>query len=207
MAFTGSSLGMKLENGELPGWAFLNADAAYQSKKWMVTPSRSAADDDFNYYQSAVRMPIEQCFGVIVRRWGILWRPLEMAFDKRAAVLGCCVRCVPFMPRSHVVNISLNNRISLILRLHNWCVDRRLELNLQMRADGHALVQPDDHGRGWVQMPVFDKHGTPVRYLDTEAQNRGGADSMEGNGRRKSLIEKMRNSGLKRHKRSKNSST
>ena len=42
--------------------------------------------DDYNYEQSSARMPIEQAWGEVIKRWGILWRPLQMAFSKRAQV-------------------------------------------------------------------------------------------------------------------------
>lgn len=40
-----------------------------------------------------------RAFGILVRRWGILWRPLEVAFHKLASV----------------VNVLMN--------LHNFCID------------------------------------------------------------------------------------
>ena len=43
-------------------------------------------------------MAIECAFGMLVRRWGILWRPLGFAFERRSPLIGA------------------------LMRLHNWCI-------------------------------------------------------------------------------------
>jgi hypothetical protein len=57
--------------------------------------------DSFNYHLSSMRQCIERAFGVLVRRWGILWRPLECSFNKWSILLTVCAK------------------------LHNLCVDMR----------------------------------------------------------------------------------
>ena len=43
----------------------------------MIVPSGEAALDNYDFYQSSNRMAIECAFGILVRRWGLLWRPLS----------------------------------------------------------------------------------------------------------------------------------
>ena len=42
-----------------------------------------SAEDSWNYVQSQNRMAIECAFGMLVRRWGILWYSLEIQWEKR----------------------------------------------------------------------------------------------------------------------------
>ena len=104
----------------------------------MVVPSGTVQHDAYDYVQSSTRMPIECAFGILVRRWGLLWRPLEIRFDRRAAVVGACIR------------------------LHNFCIDHRIE-DQTLMSGGLGETQP---GR-WELCPKFDVHGRPVQYLDT----------------------------------------
>lgn len=136
--------------------------------QYMVTPTKG--DDAFNFEQSSNRMAIECCFGMIVRRWGILWRKLEMRFDKRTAVIGCCIR------------------------LHNFCLDRKLEVELQEH-EGETLVQPDQ----WRETPVFDSDGRPVDYLKNHFSKRGkAATGVSTTAQRESLQTRISELGLLR---------
>ena len=139
----------------------------------MIVRSGLPEDDDFDYYQSSARMPIECAFGILVRRWGILWRPLEMRFDRRAAVAGAC------------------------MRLHNLCIDHGVELSVAER--GHMSdVQP---GR-WQYTPIFDKEGAPVEFLRSRTADAGvepqPAPSDSRNHRRDLLKKAIADKGLKR---------
>ncbi|CAB1101963.1 unnamed protein product [Ectocarpus sp. CCAP 1310/34] len=61
-------------------------DAAYGASERVVVPfpgtSLSASQDACNNYVSQYRMAIEQTYGILVRRWGILWRPMEVRIEK-----------------------------------------------------------------------------------------------------------------------------
>ena len=78
--------------GGLPTPFFFVADAAYAGHKHVVTPfagvhAIGSEEDTFNYVQSSKRMAIERAFGVLVRRWGILWRKLEFDFKLNCKIL------------------------------------------------------------------------------------------------------------------------
>ena len=57
------------------------------------------AEDAFNYFQSNLRMNIECAFGILVQRWGVLWRPMRVSYRKVPRVVELC------------------------MMLHNYCLD------------------------------------------------------------------------------------
>ena len=85
----------------------------------MVVPSGMSADDAFDFYQSSARMPIECSFGILVRRWGILWRALEVRFDRRAATVGACMRLHNYCINHYSSYIYSRNWNCLYFRLYN----------------------------------------------------------------------------------------
>jgi hypothetical protein len=50
------------------------------------------AKDSFNFHLSVRRQAIERAFSIMVRRWGIFWRPLTCAFKKWALVTTVCAK-------------------------------------------------------------------------------------------------------------------
>ena len=137
-------------------------DSAFTVSPSMITPSNNdPALDDFDFYQSSNRMAIECAFGILIRRWGVLWRKLRQRFDRRAPLIGA------------------------LMRLHNFCIDERL-IDEDDLPDVHAQfteVQPDRYCRP----PLFDKDGRPVEYLQTAQKDAEGApprDRAQGKGER-----------------------
>jgi hypothetical protein len=141
-AFTRTDLGQRIVNGDLPAPFFLSGDNAYKNGPSLVTPGVGSKYYHFNFEHSSLRMPIEQAFGELVARWGILWRPLRMKHKRRAIVIACLVR------------------------LHNWCIDHRIKSEFN-EVNGMVLGPT---GR-WVPAPRFDRDGRPVEYLDTHTES------------------------------------
>ena len=139
LAWTMTSLGQRIENGDLPEPYFINGDNAFSLNQSLICPSGLPEHDDFDFHQSSNRMPIECAFGILVQRWGILWRPLRCRFDRRAPLIGAC------------------------MRLHNFCIDARVAEETVFRG-GLGMVQP---GR-WEISPEFDDDDRPVHHLDIE---------------------------------------
>ena len=141
LAWNASSLGTRINQGALPFPFFFNGDNAFSLSNHMVVPS--GTDTNFDFVQSSNRMAIECAFGMLVRRWGILWRSLGCAFERRAPLIGA------------------------LMRLHNWCIDNNVpddELQTaHSQGEEVAVVQPGC----WRQAPKFDGDGKPVEYLDT----------------------------------------
>jgi len=90
----------------LPLGVYLVGDNAYIPTETMLTPY-SAADgmtlskDSFNFFVSQLRIKIEQAFGLMVTKWRILKKPLEVGLKN-----------VPLV-------------VHTIMRLHNFCVSSR----------------------------------------------------------------------------------
>lgn len=173
LAWGASDLGAKINQHGLPYPFFLNGDSAFSCSNSMVVPT--GTDPDFDFVQSSNRMAIECAFGMLVKRWGILWRSLVCDFDKRAPLIGA------------------------LMRLHNWCIDYNVpeyEPLTSQRDPSIALLQPDS--RRWCKQPVFDKHGRPVQMLNTCNMAPPPCTSSSKSVVRDMLIENVHSLGLKR---------
>ena len=107
----------KLEEGKLArnvGFAGLQSyygmgDDAYADAEYLVTPwpGRNLPDDrdNFNYWQSRLRIVVECAFGRLTKRFGCLWRPLSVHCSRVPAL------------------------ISALLKLHNYCGDSTVAHN------------------------------------------------------------------------------
>ena len=175
LAWAGTELGARVAQGHLQEPFFLNGDAAFSQSNSMITPSGDPALDSFDFHQSSNRMSIECAFGMLVRKWGVFWRPLSVAFPRRAALVAAC------------------------LRLHNFCIDRRIE-DPQLPTYGNMTeVQP----QRLCKTPVFDREGRPVAFLDTrltqdEMGNRPDYRRQASCTRRDLLVQAVVDSGLAR---------
>jgi hypothetical protein len=57
----------------------------------------------FSFSHSSLRMCVECSFGILVARWGILWKPLKVSLRQAPKIVGTCMclhnvmmdRCVP----------------------------------------------------------------------------------------------------------------
>ena len=135
LAWAASSLGRQEREGLLPAPYFFNGDSAFTNREGMVTPS-GGADDNFDYFQSSNRMCVECAFGILVRRFPVLWKPLEVAVRRRAPI------------------------ISAIMRLHNFCIDQRMADEAVISGE-RTEIQPMSYRKA----PLFNRDGAPVEYL------------------------------------------
>lgn len=174
LAWALSPVGARVNAGELPYPFFVNGDSAFVLSNSMIVPSGIRELDDFDFEQSSNRMPIECAFGILVRRWGLLWRPLSMRFDRRAPIIGA------------------------LLRLHNFCIDKRIADETR-DVNGISEITPDR----WALTPKFDKSGRPVEYLrtlgsQTRAEPGAPVGSSERSRRRDELAAGIKEAGLGR---------
>ncbi|CAN0413570.1 unnamed protein product, partial [Pylaiella littoralis] len=92
----------------LPKGYYIVGDAAYPGSDVVLVPypgiKVSESQDALNYYLSQCRIAIEQTFGILVRTWGILWRPLEVRLGSVAPL------------------------VESLVRLHNFCRDQRVDV-------------------------------------------------------------------------------
>ena len=130
----------RFHQGKLPKWAHLVLDEAYSSiggnhhltpfSRYQLLKCREEEGDQeycklkaFNNMLSSQRITIERAFGMLVRRWGILWKPLEYDMEKVTLIIQVCAK------------------------LHNRCVDswKRSATRRGQREN----LEPLDHGEDW----------------------------------------------------------
>jgi hypothetical protein len=92
---------------DLPGLYCAIGDCAYKASEHLVpifggTNALVEKNDNFNFFASQLRIRIEMSFGLMVKKWGILQRPLTNKL-------------------SHVKYI-----VTAIAMLHNFCINCRL---------------------------------------------------------------------------------
>jgi DDE superfamily endonuclease len=91
VAFRMSSLYDLLTSAALAPGYWIAGDEAYVCAESVLTPypgrKLSVGKDCFNYWQSSARIMIEQAFGILVGRWGILWRPLRTPISKTTLII------------------------------------------------------------------------------------------------------------------------
>ncbi len=103
VAFSLSTLGRNVYR--IPRPFYILGDAAYKAFDRILVPyegrGRTEEEKNFNYFQSSLRMNIECTFGLLVARWGALWRPLRSTLEHNVLT------------------------VRAIAVLHNWCQERR----------------------------------------------------------------------------------
>ena len=170
LAWEASKLGVSVLAGELPSPFFLNGDAAFPLSNSVMCPSGDPTLDAFDFEQSSNRMPIECAFGMLVRKWGVFWRPLAMRFDRRAPLVGAC------------------------MRLHNFCIDQRVIADNLVTFGCFTEVQP----QRLAKTPHFDRDGLPVDFLDIERGPTRDYRRQKSCQRRDELVQAIKNAGLTR---------
>ena len=171
MAWALTDLGLRIKEGDLPSQFFINADAAFTATDSMITPSGQPEHDDFDFHQSSNRIAIERAFGILVRRWPILWRHLQVGFHRCAPLIGCC------------------------MRLHNFCIDSGVAEATRFE-NGLSEIQPNR----WAMTPEFDSDGCPIDYMDILRGDGVRRDRMRcaSEGMREQLMRAVLESGLQR---------
>ena len=87
-AWKSSKLYRQIEaRGGLPFGYWIAGDEAYGNCNWLLTPYSASGKgtylyrlykDSFNFYQSSTRITVECAFGMLVGRWGIFHRALDI---------------------------------------------------------------------------------------------------------------------------------
>jgi hypothetical protein len=118
-ALTQVSLGRLVE--QLPGMYCVIGDCAYTPTEHMVPIFRGAnalllRNDNFNFFASQLRIRIEMAFGLMVKKWGILARPLTIKLK------------------------NIKRLVIAIAKLHNFCINERLLANA--RRDEQMIFTP-----------------------------------------------------------------
>jgi len=101
-AFAASGLEEHLDSDDcFPEGYWAAADDAYPAGRQVLTPWPGLhllwERDAFNYWQSSPRIFVEQTFGQLVGRWGILWKPLRFPLRFVTQVLRVCAKLHKFL--------------------------------------------------------------------------------------------------------------
>jgi DDE superfamily endonuclease len=122
LAWSISSLSLPLERESMTPGYWIAGDAAYNCTEYLLTPfsKRMLAEvgyytsrNAYNVYQSSHRMHVEQTFGRLVRRWGILWIPLRFNLPIIGVIIGLAMRL-----QNYCINSSSVPRASPANEIH-----------------------------------------------------------------------------------------
>lgn len=183
LAWLGTQVYQACVQEMLPKIFHFIGDNAYPELASMLVPCSGAVrgtdEDNYNFYLSQLRIIIEMAFGELVRRFGVLWRPLEVRDDRQAPLIGC------------------------LMLLHNFAVEERILKNESgiipggFKNDGCVKM-----GKYWVSCrPRFDKDGCLVKMASRRGLGaRAPTDVSETVGRekRENIMQTLRDEGLVR---------
>jgi DDE superfamily endonuclease len=183
IAYNMSDVCNKAMTGFFPPWATFVLDEAYSSCGGMhLTPfsihqlKRAKRNEralyfkmlSFNNILSSQRITIERAFGILVRRWGILWKPITFQLNKIATIVRACAM------------------------LHNICVDRWL-LSKPRSYVNKVRQWPDVPGQEFVEDPMPEDESIIERLHNNYTCSR--ALSVD-NSLRMQLLEDIFNAGI-----------
>jgi len=90
-AFCITELAKRCDEGLVAPGFWIAGDEAYVNCDYLLTPwpgqNLPPDKDSFNYNLSCIRQTIERAFGQLIRRFGVLWKPLRCAFHRHAFLL------------------------------------------------------------------------------------------------------------------------
>jgi hypothetical protein len=121
---------------------YLLGDNAYTNSNVLLTPFpkpkiTSVAHDSYNFHLSQLRIHVEMAFGLLVNKWRLFKQPLQVRMS------------------------SSGQLIHTAFRLHNYCINMRLQEN----PDDEALADTDlVHAVNHVQT-ALPKNGSPYSSL------------------------------------------
>ncbi len=137
----------RLEGGLLKNGLYLFGDNAYLKTRYMATPYpnvSSGSKDDYNFFQSQLRIRVECAFGQLVTKWGILRSaiPTNITIVRTVALVSCLVR------------------------LHNFCINKGERL-CEMSCEDEAPLPMDlenmmNNPEGYVPLVTNDNHDVAI---------------------------------------------
>jgi hypothetical protein len=151
VAYESSKVASLIEG--LPAGFYAVGDNAYVNSNHLLVPfpgklSNTDPRDAFNFYLSQLRVRVENCFALLVGRWGIFWGPLRMPLRYQPMIIKatCC--------------------------LHNFCIDEG-DVNPakppRRTQNSAEVAATDEEGRlihpSWNTMYRFQRSGVTVDSL------------------------------------------
>jgi hypothetical protein len=154
-AFYGSGLKGHLElipRG--PRGFYIVADSAYTLTTNLLTPfsggEKKRRDNDvFNFHLSQLRIKIEQSFGLMVNKWRVLKKPIELRLERVPHLVECC------------------------MRLHNFCVDERVQEWCVVDLEADAILDHQASYEEYIdELDALDASGRAGGRINTRAKVR-----------------------------------
>ena len=186
--------------GGLPWGYWIAGDEAYANSNWLLTPYSASSrgswatrvyKDSFNFHQSSQRITVECAFGILVKRWGILWRSLEVALPNVKRVIGACVAlhniCIDARESS-----ALGADMSLPPGVNGWGsgVARRPRTWREAAPHGHSI----NHQEGFPTVYFNTHRGVSITdHVSHRGQGQHGQGAL-----RDTFRSKLQERGLKR---------
>jgi hypothetical protein len=159
VAWRYTKLYRQIESGKFPKQFWIAGDAAYGCSEAILSPFPGKLlpqeKDAFNFHLSQLRINIECAFGMLVNRWGILWKPMRCPLHKVPKVVGVC------------------------MKLHNLIIDRHNEMDATHEACDdvieYATVRLNNgqlrNVKKTFHTPRFNKRGAPIEMQEIAAQS------------------------------------
>jgi len=156
-AWAGSELGAWVNAGGLPWpFCFLGDNAFRPGCAGLLSPGTAhTTTDAYKYVQSRGRMPAEQCFGILIRVWGILWRDLAVPHVKRAALVSALMH-LHNVRRSAgaALDVEGGHQVRMFNGQKQWGLTER------RKVDGNVETTTV-----WTAAPKIDAEGRPTELL------------------------------------------
>ena len=126
---------------QLPGMFFVVGDAAYTPTEHLLPilggeQAKIEKHDNYNFFASQLRIRIEMAFGLMVKKWGILQRPLVCDIGNAKHIICAIARLHNF-----VINERLAGKPSTVVHTPR---DAAFDNTTQAMRDIAALVDFDE---------------------------------------------------------------
>ena len=151
-------------------------------------PNLTEEEDAFNFHQSQLRINIECAFGMLVRSWGILWRPMSHKLSKVSRIVGACIRLHNFNIKHRMAKLGVD--------IDDAAAVRKLPVGYGKRVDRACDIRACSQ-QGGGSAPRFDKFGRPIDMLEARNTSRA-ATTAAGKSLRNAIVAELALGGFKR---------
>ena len=85
------------KSDKLPLWSYFLGDNVFPASYHMLVPDPNVINyENNNFEQSSNRMHIKCAFGIMVKKWPILWHLINVKFERRVQLIMSVFICIIF---------------------------------------------------------------------------------------------------------------
>lgn len=157
-----SALGTYLEQGLLRREFWIAGDDAYNCSESLITPypmtqaAGNTALFNFNFFQSSLRMHVEQAFGMLVAKWRILKEGLNFSVERNSRLACLATKlhnfCIANTAREdqYLSSLSTTEKITVLKESEEWYeLTSEIERErVEELAAGRMVGRRNDRSRG-----------------------------------------------------------